>query len=98
MSSFGFRSILTKAWKRLSGSRTKKGSVSNTDLPDGLQSDKKSAIRKAKKNMVDLGGRWGVVKLGERYCEVERTYFKVHGVKPVWYRKTFREWLTGRLT
>lgn len=94
MSFSGFRSTLTKAWKRLNAFRTKNGSVSNTDLPDGLQSDKKSAIRKAKKNMADLGGRWGVVKLGERYCEVERTYFKVHGIKPVWYRKTFKEWLT----
>jgi hypothetical protein len=45
-----------------------------------------------------LGGRWGVVKLGEFYCEVERTYFKVHNIKPVWYRKTFKEWLTGQLT
>ncbi len=95
MSFSSFRSILMKALKRSSGSRMKNASVSSTDLPDGLQKDKKSAIRKAKKNMADLGGRWGVVKLGERYCEVERTYFKVHGIKPVWYRKTFREWLTG---
>lgn len=93
MSFFGFRSILTKVWKRLNAFRTKNESASNTDLPDGLQSDKRSAIRQAKAKMDSLGGRWGVVKLGERYCEVERTYFKVHGIKPVWYRKTFKEWL-----
>ena len=98
MSFSGFPSILTKAWKRSNGSRTKSGSVSNTGSPGGLQNDKRNAIRKAKKKMSELGCRWGVVKLGERYCEVERTYFKVHNVKPVWYRKTFKEWLTGRLT
>lgn len=75
----------------------KKESVSNEGLRNGLQTDKRKAIREAKKKM-QLGGRWGVVKLGEYYCEVERTYFKVHNVKPVWYRKTLREWLTGQLT
>ena len=42
-----------------------------------------------------LGGRWGVVKLGECYCEVERSYFKVHNVKPVWIRRDWK-WLTGQ--
>lgn len=43
-----------------------------------------------------LGGRWGVVQIGDSFCEVEKSYFKVHNIKPVWFRKTFIEWLTGR--
>ncbi len=97
MSSFFFLSILTKVLKRSKNFRTKRESVSNGGLRNGLQTSKRKAIREAKKRM-KLGGRWGVVKLGEFYCEVERTYFKVHNIKPVWYRKTFKEWLTGQLT
>jgi hypothetical protein len=90
----GFRSTATKAWKRLSGSVTATGSDSNSVLPSGLWTSRKGAIIQAKKKMADLGGRWGVAKVDGGFIEVERTYFKVHNVKPVWFRKTFIEWLT----
>lgn len=91
----GCRSTATKAWKRLNGFLMPSGSDSNSVSPNGLWKNRKGAIRQAKKKMFDLGGRWGVVRLGTEYCEVEQTYWKSKGIKPVWVRKDWL-WLTGR--
>jgi hypothetical protein len=92
----GFLSIPTKAWRRLKGLVTVTESDFNRDSLNGLWTSKKGAKAEAKKKMADLGGVWGVVSIGNRYCEVEISYFKVHKVKPVWLRMRDRLWLTIR--
>lgn len=91
-----FRSIVTKVSKQSGGSRTVIVSDSKPASLNGLRTSKKEAKVEAIRRMNDLGGRWGVVQIGELYCEVEHSYFKVHNVKPVWVRKTFIEWLTRK--
>jgi len=89
-------SIAMRALNPLRNLLTKKESVSNTALPNGLWISKKAAKQEAKRKMNRLGGRWGVVKLGENYCEVEQSYFKVHNVKPVWIRRDWKWLITKR--
>lgn len=81
---FGFRSILMKALKQLKGFLTENESDFSKDSQNGLWISKKGAKREAKKKMNTLGGKWCVIKIGDRYCEVEQTYLKVHNVKPSW--------------
>ena len=88
-------STVTKLLKQLKSLLTKKGSISRTALPNGLWKSKREAIREAKMKMYRFGGRWGVVKLGEFYCEVEESYFRLHHVKPIWIKRDWK-WLTGQ--
>lgn len=92
----GFRSTLTKRLKPLKDFLTGKELDFSKDSQNGLWISKRTAKHEAKKKMADLGGSWGVVKIGDNYCEVERSYFKVHNVKPEWVRRRDRKWLIRR--
>ena len=91
----GFRSTATKVSIRSEDSATKNPSTSSSALPSGLWTSRRGAKDAAKKKMDQLGGSWGVVRVGEMYCEVEQTYFRVHNVKPEWVRRDWK-WLIGR--
>lgn len=91
----GCLSIVTKPLVRLKSLVTPKGLDSSKDYQNGLWISRKKAIMEAKKKMSDLGGRWGVVQIGQAFIEVEQTYWRLHNIKPVWVRRDWK-WLIGR--
>ena len=57
---------------------------SKQDLSSIFKISKRAAIEEAKKNSIDLGGVWHVVKLDEGYVTVHEIYLKRHTVKSLY--------------